>query len=104
MNVAHIEHKDACRESAPSDEFIDRLEDLIKRRNVYRGVVGQTEKSLKALQKVLSAENFELSGYRRDLVNQRSAAAHKVADLKGKIVEVAVLLVAEAENEELIPA
>lgn len=109
MTIVQIENADAFPDLLPKEPTSERLEQLISRlkqligmREIWLAIIEDTNKALKTLEAKLSEEQFQVSSYRKNLVDRRTAAALRVTELTTELVEVAVLLAAEARNAELL--
>ncbi len=102
MNIAQREHADAYRETLPVDETLARLEGLFHSRRAVMNTARNRRIRLEAFDDRYSEEDWQISDVRIRAANELTQAEMKLADYEKEIIEVARLIVAEANNAELI--
>lgn len=102
MTVAQIEHKETFTESLPEHATLDRMEQLFIDKRRDEVLIERRRIQLQVFDDNYPGDDWMMSDRRNDLVNQITQSELRHARVAGEIVEVARLLVAEADNSELI--
>ena len=102
MTVAQLEHADTFCDPLPAQDTLERMEELFTRRRRELVLVKNRRIQLAGFDERFSDEGWQMSQGRIRLTNELNQAELRMAEIEFEIVEVARLIVAEADNLEMI--
>jgi hypothetical protein len=102
MNLTQLENGLALAGALPQVETIDRLEELVTQRRREMILERNRRVQLSAFDDMHPGVDWQTSDKRIRLVGQIAQSEQRRARIKQEIIEVARLIVAEADNEEAV--
>jgi hypothetical protein len=100
--IAQIEHAATFTEDFPAADTLARLEELFHKRRGVMVIANNRRIRLEAFDERFAGEDWQISDGRLRLSNEFTQAEMRRSELEAEIVEVARLIVAEADNQELM--
>jgi hypothetical protein len=103
-SIAQLENRDASiyADPLPAEDTFTRLENLFHQRRGVMITANNRRIRLEAFDERFAGEDWQISAGRLPLSNEFTQAEMRRREIEGEIVEVARLIVAEANNSELI--
>ena len=102
MNVTQLENSYTFTERLPQQTTIDRLEQVITDRRRELILLKNRQFKLRTFDSAYAEEDWQASDERKRLVNQITQSESRLRRIKDDLIEIARLIVAESDNEELI--
>lgn len=104
MNVTQLENSYTYAERLPAQTTVDRMDDLCMQRRHELILIKNREIQLGRFDYRWPGEDWQASDRRLRLVNEKTQAELRLAGIWREIVNVARLIVAEADNSETLLA
>ena len=102
MNVTQLENAYTYADRLPTQTTVDRMEQVITDRRRELILLKNRQFKLRTFDNAYAEEDWQASDGRKRLVNQITQSELRLRRVWDEIVEVARLIVAEADNGELI--
>jgi hypothetical protein len=102
--ATQFENAVAFTEELPADDTLSRMEELFHQRRGVMITANNRRIRLEAFDERFAGERWQISDGRLRLSNEFTQAEMKRREIEAEIVEVARLIVAEANNSELATA
>ena len=102
MTAIQIENRDAFCDPLPASDTLDRMEEAIRARRREMIVVQTKKMQVEMFDNRFTDMEAQGADRRNEIVNRMNQASLRQAGIEREIVEVARLIVAEADNAEII--